>query len=108
MTYPLRTWCEILEDLRTCFKTRNFSYMLGLIAELQYAGDKMEAGLRGKNDIEDWEEIDITTLGEAVAKEYLKDESELDDDSSQENKGLDNSFSDQSDKTPIIFGYNVD
>lgn len=56
MAYPLRTWCTILEDLRTCFKTRNFSYMLGLIEELQYAGNKMEAGLEGKNDLKDWAE----------------------------------------------------
>lgn len=56
MAYPLRTWCSIIEDLKSCFKSRNFSYMLGLLEELQYAGDKMEAALEGKRDIQDWSE----------------------------------------------------
>lgn len=56
MAYPLRAWCNIIEDLRNCFKSRNFSYMGGLLEELQYAGTKMEAALEGKNNIQDWAE----------------------------------------------------
>lgn len=56
MVYPLRTWCNIIDDLKSCYRTRNFSYVLGLLEELQYAGDKMEAALEGKKDLKDWAE----------------------------------------------------
>lgn len=37
-----RTLCAILEDMRKCFETRNFSYMQGLIEEAQYRANRME------------------------------------------------------------------
>lgn len=51
-----RTWCSILEELRECYKTRNFAPMMGLLEELQTAGNRMEAGLEQKADLKDWDE----------------------------------------------------
>ena len=35
---PNRTICEALKELRTCHETRNYSYMIGLIEEIQSMG----------------------------------------------------------------------
>ena len=48
--YVNRTLCEVLEEMRACFKTRNFASLSGLIEETQSMGNKMEAKL---NDIAD-------------------------------------------------------
>lgn len=50
--YPHRTLCTVLDELRDCYKTRNFSYMMGLIEEVQSLGNRMEASIDYKNDIE--------------------------------------------------------
>lgn len=48
----VRTLCEVLEEMRKCIKTLNFSYLLGLIEEAQVLGNRMEAGLGDKHSIE--------------------------------------------------------
>lgn len=53
--YLNRTLCDVLEEMRTCFKTYNFSPMLALIEEAQMMGNKMEAGLGDKHDIKKME-----------------------------------------------------
>jgi len=40
-----RTACDVLEAMRQCDKTRNYSYLLGLVEELQNICYRMEAGL---------------------------------------------------------------
>ena len=46
MTYITdRTLCDILEDMRKCHKTRNFSYLPGLIEEAQYRAERMESAI---------------------------------------------------------------
>lgn len=40
-----RTMCEVLEEMRMLYKTRNFSGLLGLIEETQTMGNRMEAAL---------------------------------------------------------------
>ena len=50
--YPHRTLCTLLDELRDCYKTRNFSYMMGLIEEAQSMGDRMESSIDYKKDIE--------------------------------------------------------
>jgi hypothetical protein len=50
-TYPNRTACGILADMRTSYETRNFSYLPGLIEELQYAATRMEAAIGDLRDI---------------------------------------------------------
>ena len=37
-----RMLCSILDDMRNCEKTRNYSYMGALIEELQYRANRME------------------------------------------------------------------
>ena len=50
--YLNRTLCDVLDEMRTCFKTYNFAPMLALIEEAQMMGNKMEAGLNDRHDIE--------------------------------------------------------
>lgn len=50
---PNRTLCAVLEELRTCTKTMNFSYALGLIEEAQTLGNRMEAALWDQHEIKD-------------------------------------------------------
>ena len=50
--YPHRTLCSVLDELRDCYKTRNFASMLALIEEAQSMGNRMEASIDYKNDIE--------------------------------------------------------
>ena len=37
-----RMICCILDDVRSCHRTRNYSYLPGLIEELQYRANRME------------------------------------------------------------------
>jgi len=48
---PNRYICTVLEEMRQCYKTRNFSYLEGLIEEAQSLGDRMESALEDKNYI---------------------------------------------------------
>ncbi len=45
---PSRYLCDVFEEMRTCDKTRNFSYMPGLIEEAQVLANRMEASLHDK------------------------------------------------------------
>lgn len=47
-----RTMCDVLEEMRMASKTKNFSYIDGLIEELQSMGNRMEAGLERYGNIE--------------------------------------------------------
>lgn len=47
-----RTLCGVLDEMRKAHKTRNYSYLLGLIEEAQSMGNRMEAGLYDKHDLE--------------------------------------------------------
>lgn len=40
-----RTLCDVLAEMRTLNKTRNYSYLESLIEEAQSMGNRMEAGL---------------------------------------------------------------
>lgn len=51
--YPNRTLCNVLEDMRKAYETRNFSYLPGLIEECQVLGNKMEAAIGDLNDIKE-------------------------------------------------------
>ena len=56
-----RTMCDVLEEMRECTKTLNFSYLLGLIEEAQSLGNRMESKLY---EIKDYERLheDIRNL----------------------------------------------
>ncbi len=49
---PNRTLCDVLEAMRTCQKTQNYSYLSGLIEEAQQMAYRMEASLWDQKDIE--------------------------------------------------------
>lgn len=49
-SYPNRTYCDILKEMRECYKTCNFGAMPGLIEELQIIGNRMEARLDAQRD----------------------------------------------------------
>ena len=49
-----RTICSVLEEMRSCNETKNYSYLLGLIEEAQSMGNKMESKL---DLIKDFEEL---------------------------------------------------
>ena len=40
-----RYLCTVLDEMRECVKTLNFSYLLGLIEEVQTLGSRMESNL---------------------------------------------------------------
>lgn len=48
---PNRTLCNVLEEMRKCYETRNFSGIMGLIEEAQSMGNRMEASLYDKHDM---------------------------------------------------------
>lgn len=45
MSYLNRNLCEVLQDMRTCHKNRNYAGLKGLIEEAQTMGNRMEDGL---------------------------------------------------------------
>lgn len=49
--YPNRTLCQVLEELRSCYETRNFASFLGLIEEVQSMANRMESALQDQRDI---------------------------------------------------------
>ena len=51
---PNRYLCDVLEEMRKCFKTRNFSHLLGLIEESQTLANRMEASLGCRRDYNSW------------------------------------------------------
>ncbi len=54
--YPNRYLCSVLEEMRSCWKTRNFSPIRGLIEEAQSLANRMESSLSDINDVEEMRE----------------------------------------------------
>ena len=50
-----RLLCEILDDMRDCHKTHNYSYLSGLIEEAQYRANRMEDRLGRIKDVARYE-----------------------------------------------------
>jgi len=49
---PNRSICSVLEEIRKCYETRNFSYLLGLVEEAQTLANIMESSVYDKHDVE--------------------------------------------------------
>ena len=47
---PNRLLCTVLDEMRDCVKTVNFSYLLGLIEEAQSLASRMESHLYDMKD----------------------------------------------------------
>ena len=62
-----RTLCDVLDEMRKCYETRNFSYLMGLIEEAQHMGSSMEAALY---DNKDWKRSrkELKKLEEEIKK----------------------------------------
>lgn len=58
---PTRLICTVLEEMRTCIKTLNFSYLESLVEEAQLLANRMEAKLEDMADHERLQE-DISVL----------------------------------------------
>lgn len=54
--YPNRTICDILSEMRTAYEARNFSYILGLIEEVQSLANRMEAAISDMKDLNEGRE----------------------------------------------------
>lgn len=50
--YPNRTLCDVLHEMKDCYKTRNFAPLKGLIAEAQLFGNRMESALYDIKDLQ--------------------------------------------------------
>lgn len=76
---PNRTLCDVLNEARKCYETRNFSYLLGLIEEAQVMGNKMEAALFDQNDLK-YAQKELKKVNEKLEKQKdLLKETKTDD-----------------------------
>ncbi len=48
---PNRLVCSVLEEMRACIKTANYSYLPGLIEEAQTMVNRMEAAIGNADDV---------------------------------------------------------
>ena len=53
---PNRLVCRVLDEMRECSKTRNFSYLDGLIEEVQVFVNRMESKLMDQKDLDELNE----------------------------------------------------
>ena len=49
---PNRTICSVLEAMRDCDKTKNYSYLLGLVEEAQNLANRMESAIWDLHDMD--------------------------------------------------------
>ena len=74
--------CSILDDMKVCYKTRNFGYLPSLIEECRYRASRMENALEMNDSIESMEKERIELkkeLGELreEVKELREEKGEL-------------------------------
>jgi len=64
---PNRFLCTVLDEMRTCIKTLNFSYLESLVEEAQLLANRMECKLEDLDDHERLRE-DISALNKQKQK----------------------------------------
>ena len=72
-----RTFCDILANIRSCYETRNFSYLPGLIEEMQYRAERVENALEiigGWKGVEHYEKERVKLKKEVKKLEKRKKE----------------------------------
>jgi len=69
--YISRTVCDVLHEIRKCDETKNYSYLLGLVEEIQTMANRMEAKL---STIKDYEELKKNYKDLEIRKDKLKEE----------------------------------
>ena len=70
---PNRLLCTVLDEMRECVKTTNFSYLPGLIEETQSLANRMESHLY---DIKDFNHLHKDIKDLKKKKKKLKEEVE--------------------------------
>lgn len=68
---PNRVVCSVLDEMRNCIKTANYSYLPGLIEETQSMVNRMEAALYDVKDYKAYTE-DVSRLRKEVAQLKLE------------------------------------
>lgn len=58
-TFGRRYICSVLEDMRTCVKTHNFSMLESLIEEVQVSASRMEAALQDRPEYHERNRMNI-------------------------------------------------
>ena len=70
--------CEVLREMRKCYETRNFSYLLGLIEEAQTLANRMEAAIQDVGDLKELHQkistLKVTTQATPAAVLGMKGE----------------------------------
>ena len=78
---PNRLVCNVLDEMRDCSKTRNFSYLDGLIEEAQVLVNRMESKLMDNKELDDLNEriregkVDLSRLKQSI--KLVEEELEL-------------------------------
>jgi len=49
---PNRYVCNVIDEARKCHETRNYSYLPGLLEEIQTLVNRMESALRTQKDVD--------------------------------------------------------
>ena len=70
--------CDVLEEIRNCQKTSNYSPLLGLVEETQLLANRMECGLNDKRDVLNWEQRRPILKDEIKELEWKKETLEED------------------------------
>lgn len=73
LQYPERIACDVIEEMRICFKTLNFAALSGLIEEIQVICNRMEAALERKKEINRAEEY-VRNLKKEIEELEMKQE----------------------------------
>ena len=68
--YGTRTLCSILENMRSLNKTKNYSYLPGLIEEAQYRAEKMEDALDAYGS--EWSGLEVMEHKRIELKKEIK------------------------------------
>lgn len=69
-----RTMCDVLEEMRQCWETRNFAYIKDLIEEAQSMANRMESGLSDQHDLQEMHEEWTKLRAEIKALRKERDE----------------------------------
>lgn len=80
--YSTRFLCDILKDMRAAYDTRNFSYLPGLIEELQYRAYRMEERIDTISNVESMERRRLKLKKEIA--ELRKEKKELQEETGKE------------------------
>ena len=80
-----RPVCDVLEEMRECFKHFNFALLPSLIEEVQLAVNRMESKLW---DLKDWEQLKDDIRERRLELKRIKDEKEKMEDAIENMRGM--------------------